>query len=231
MCLKLQGLTTHLSEDDSVLLSSICQTISDLSVDQVEDPEHVFDFRYGFQLTGQFEGCLCAVIITRLISFYLPPLCSAQLQCCIACQQIIFGMTKCSKQNQLKCYFHHFKIKKTQVFKIYFFDFRGLRLDWTRLQTYIACRGASAQPSQGGNKATGQLEAFRWVTMSFGPKSKKYGSKISQINAIGTFGKAEVKRPIYILIALYTFSLGKTLGGGKALFTPILILHSGLSHL
>ncbi len=60
MCLKLQGLTTHLSEDDSVLLSSICQTISDLSVDQVEDPEHVFDFRYEFRLTGYFEGCLCS---------------------------------------------------------------------------------------------------------------------------------------------------------------------------
>ncbi len=41
----MQGLTTHLSEDDSVLLSSICQTISDLTVDQVEDPDHVFDFR------------------------------------------------------------------------------------------------------------------------------------------------------------------------------------------
>ncbi len=64
-----------------MLLSSICQTISDLTVEQVEDPEHVFDFR-------------------------------------------------------------------------------GLRLDWTRLQTYISCRGASTAPVAGG-KATGQLEAFR----------------------------------------------------------------------
>ncbi len=39
-----QGMT-HLSEEDNVLLSSICQTISNLSVDQVEDPDHVFDFR------------------------------------------------------------------------------------------------------------------------------------------------------------------------------------------
>ncbi|XP_040573731.1 membrane-associated protein Hem [Lepeophtheirus salmonis] len=36
---------THLSEDDSIILSSICQTISDLTVEQVEDPDHVFDFR------------------------------------------------------------------------------------------------------------------------------------------------------------------------------------------
>ena len=36
---------TGLSEENNVLLSSICQTISDLSVDQVEDPDHVFYFR------------------------------------------------------------------------------------------------------------------------------------------------------------------------------------------
>ena len=40
----LQGLQ-HLSENDSIILSSICQTISDVSVDQVEDPDHMFDFR------------------------------------------------------------------------------------------------------------------------------------------------------------------------------------------
>lgn len=34
-----------MSEENSLLLSSICQTISDLSVDQVEDPDHIFDFR------------------------------------------------------------------------------------------------------------------------------------------------------------------------------------------
>eukprot|EP00094_Tigriopus_californicus_P005705 TCALIF_05499-PA protein Name:"Similar to Hem Membrane-associated protein Hem (Drosophila melanogaster)" AED:0.06 eAED:0.06 QI:71/0.83/0.85/1/0.83/0.85/7/245/1120 len=40
----MQGLT-HMKDDDNVLLSSICQTISDVSVDQVEDPDHIFDFR------------------------------------------------------------------------------------------------------------------------------------------------------------------------------------------
>lgn len=40
----LQGMT-GLSEENNVLLSSICQTISDLSVDLVEDPDHVFNFR------------------------------------------------------------------------------------------------------------------------------------------------------------------------------------------
>ena len=35
---------TQLPEEDSVLLSSICQTISNVSVDQVEDPESNFDF-------------------------------------------------------------------------------------------------------------------------------------------------------------------------------------------
>ena len=42
-----QGLQnlTHLSEEDSLLLSSICQTISDLTVEQVEDADHIFDFR------------------------------------------------------------------------------------------------------------------------------------------------------------------------------------------
>ena len=41
----MQGLNSQLSEEDSVLLSSICQTISDLTVEQVEDPDHIFDFR------------------------------------------------------------------------------------------------------------------------------------------------------------------------------------------
>ena len=36
---------THLSEEDSILLSSICQSVSNLTVEQVEDPEHTFDFR------------------------------------------------------------------------------------------------------------------------------------------------------------------------------------------
>ena len=40
----IQGLT-HLSEEDSILLSSICQSVSNLTVEQVEDPEHTFDFR------------------------------------------------------------------------------------------------------------------------------------------------------------------------------------------
>lgn len=35
----------NLSEEDSILLSSICQSVSNLTVDQVEDPEHTFDFR------------------------------------------------------------------------------------------------------------------------------------------------------------------------------------------
>ena len=34
----------QLPEEDSVVLSSICQTISTLTVDQVEDPESNFDF-------------------------------------------------------------------------------------------------------------------------------------------------------------------------------------------
>ena len=34
----------QLPEEDSVLLSSICQTISTLTVDQVEDPDSNFDF-------------------------------------------------------------------------------------------------------------------------------------------------------------------------------------------
>merc|ERR1719412_3421356 len=34
----------QLPEEDSVLLSSICQTISNVTVDQVEDPENNFDF-------------------------------------------------------------------------------------------------------------------------------------------------------------------------------------------
>ena len=33
-----------LPEEDSTLMSSICQTISNVSVDQVEDPELNFDF-------------------------------------------------------------------------------------------------------------------------------------------------------------------------------------------
>jgi len=37
--------TSVTSEEDNVLLSSICTTISQLSVDNVEDPDHVFDFR------------------------------------------------------------------------------------------------------------------------------------------------------------------------------------------
>ena len=36
--------TAVTSEEDNVLLSSICQKISELSVDNVEDPDHVFDF-------------------------------------------------------------------------------------------------------------------------------------------------------------------------------------------
>ena len=35
----------HLTDDESILLSSISQSISHLTVDQVEDPEHTFDFR------------------------------------------------------------------------------------------------------------------------------------------------------------------------------------------
>ncbi len=34
-----------LTENDSVLLTSVCKTISELTVQQVEDPDHVFDFR------------------------------------------------------------------------------------------------------------------------------------------------------------------------------------------
>ena len=41
----LQNLRHHLSDDESILLSSIWQSISHLTVDQVEDPEHTFDFR------------------------------------------------------------------------------------------------------------------------------------------------------------------------------------------
>ncbi len=43
----MQSLThgSNLTEEDSVLLSSIAQTISNLTVEQVEDAEHVFDFR------------------------------------------------------------------------------------------------------------------------------------------------------------------------------------------
>jgi hypothetical protein len=37
--------TSVTSEEDNVLLSSICKKISELSVDHVEDPDHVFDFR------------------------------------------------------------------------------------------------------------------------------------------------------------------------------------------
>ena len=37
--------TSVTSEEDNVLLSSICTKISELSVDHVEDPDHVFDFR------------------------------------------------------------------------------------------------------------------------------------------------------------------------------------------
>ena len=36
---------TVTSEEDNLLLSSICQKISELSVDNIEDPDHVFDFR------------------------------------------------------------------------------------------------------------------------------------------------------------------------------------------
>ena len=36
--------TAVTSEEDNVLLFSICQKISELSVDNVEDPDHVFDF-------------------------------------------------------------------------------------------------------------------------------------------------------------------------------------------
>ena len=41
-----QGITNlnNLPEEDSTLISSICQTISNVSVDQVEDPENNFDF-------------------------------------------------------------------------------------------------------------------------------------------------------------------------------------------
>ena len=35
---------TVTSEEDNVLLSSICKKISELSVDNIEDPDHVFDF-------------------------------------------------------------------------------------------------------------------------------------------------------------------------------------------
>jgi len=44
----------YLSEEDSVLLSSICQTISELTVEQVEDPDHVFDFRYNLVQCNNF---------------------------------------------------------------------------------------------------------------------------------------------------------------------------------
>ena len=36
----------NLTDDESILLSSIWQSISHLTVEQVEDPEHTFDFRY-----------------------------------------------------------------------------------------------------------------------------------------------------------------------------------------
>lgn len=35
---------THTPEEDSVLLSSICHTIANVTVEQVEDPDHTFDF-------------------------------------------------------------------------------------------------------------------------------------------------------------------------------------------
>lgn len=35
---------TVTSEEDNVLLSSICKKISELSVDNIEDPDYVFDF-------------------------------------------------------------------------------------------------------------------------------------------------------------------------------------------
>ncbi len=101
----MQGLTTHLSEDDSVLLSSICQTISDLSVEQVRDCMKPL-------------GVNLARCTTYVATFF-------------------------------------FQVEDPD----HVFDFRGLRLDWTRLQTYISCRGASTVGA--GGKATGQLEAFR----------------------------------------------------------------------